>query len=45
MKYLGFKYCKRNKNYYCYKHENKANVEYGEKIAKEYFKYEQNTYC
>ena len=44
MKYLRFQYCERNKNYYCDKHEDKANVEYRERFAKEYFKYEKNTY-
>ena len=44
MKCLGFKYCERKKSYYCDKHKDKANVEYREKFAKEYFKYEQNMY-
>jgi len=44
MKYLGFNFCERRKNYYCDKHEDEMNVQYREKFIKEYFKYEQNKY-
>ena len=33
---------RKKKNNYCDKHEDKANIEYREKIVKEYFKHEQN---
>jgi len=44
MKFLGFEFCERRKNYYCDKHESEENVIYRKDFAKKYFKYEQNTY-
>jgi len=44
MKYLGFSFCERRKNYYCDRHEDETNVEYRKEFIEKYFKYEKNTY-
>ena len=44
MKYLGFNFCERRKNYYCDRHEDESNIQDREKFAKDYFEFEKNTY-
>jgi len=44
MKCVGFKYCDRNKNYFCDRHEDVSNKEYRIKFIQQYLKYERFTY-
>ena len=44
MKFIGFQYCDRKKNYFSDRHEDKDNVSYRGDFIKKYFQYEKYAY-